>query len=81
MQRELVGRVAALDRARLQQAFAQAQHRRGNREAFGLVGIQQRIGSAADDVSQLPAQIVGILYASVESLPSRRRMHVRRIPC
>ena len=53
MQRELVRRVAALDRSRLVQAFAQAQHRRGDRETFGFVGIEQRIGPAANDV--LPA--------------------------
>ena len=80
MQGELVGRVAALDGTRLEQAFAQAQHRRGDRQAFGFVCIEQRIGSAADDVRELPAQVVGILHARVESLASCRWMHVRRIP-
>ena len=81
MQGELVRRVAALNRSRLVQAFAQTEHRRGDREAFGFVGVEQRIGSAAGDVRELPAQVVGILHARVEPLASCRRMHVRCIPC
>src|ERR1700675_1154955 len=81
MQGELVRCIAALDRSGLVQVFAQAKHRRSDWETFGLIGIEQRIGSAAGDVFELPTQVVGILYARVESLASCRRMHVRRIPC
>jgi hypothetical protein len=81
MQGELVRCIAALERSGLVQAFAQAKHRRGDWETFGLIGIEQRIGSAAGDVCKLPAQVVGILYSRVESLASCRRMRVRRIPC
>ena len=50
MQSQLVGRIAAPDRWRFVETFAQAKHRRGYRQAFGFVRIQQLFGSAAGDV-------------------------------
>ncbi len=80
MQSQLVRRIAAPDRRRFVETFAQPKHRRGYRQAFGFVRIQQRVGSAAGDVRELPAEVVSILHAGVEPLASCRRMHVRRIP-
>jgi hypothetical protein len=58
VQSELVRRVSALNRSGLVQACAQPEHGRGDWEALGFVSVEQRVGPAADDVRQLPAQVV-----------------------
>src|SRR6185437_1508313 len=45
VQRQLIGRVAALDRSRLVQTFAQTEHGGGDGEALGLVCVEERIGA------------------------------------
>src|SRR5262245_13292774 len=49
--------------------------------ALGLVGIEERIGRpSAQDGSQLPGEIRGVLQAEVQTLPSKRREEVSRVP-
>src|SRR5579859_1454408 len=54
----------------------------GDREPFGLIGVQQGVRCIIfQDVSQLPAKVIGILHAGIHPLPTSSRMHMRRVAC
>jgi hypothetical protein len=60
----------------VQQLGCKAEHPRCNRPAFFLVAVEQRIGSASENRSQLPAKIVGVLDAGIKTLATRWWMNV-----
>jgi hypothetical protein len=60
----------------IQELGCKAEHPRCNRPAFFLVAVEQRIGSASQNGSQLPAEVVGVLDAGIQTLATRWRMNV-----
>src|SRR5882762_5957149 len=50
-----------------------------NRQSFLLVGIEQRRRCTLEYHGQLPAQVIGILDASIEPLGTSRGMHMRSV--
>ena len=63
----------------IEQAGGQAEHPGGDRAAFRLIGVEQRVRGAVHDRRQLPAEIIGVLHAGVEALATGRRMDMGRI--
>src|SRR5690606_25231283 len=74
---------SALDLApfpRIEQSGRQAQHSLGHRAALDLVAVEQFAGSTTQYSRQLPAEIVGVLRAGIQTLRACRRMNVSGVP-
>src|SRR6185436_3033794 len=51
-----------------------------DRQSLGLVAVEQRVWrTMADDMAELPAEVIGVLHTGVHALPAGRRMHVRGV--
>ena len=54
--------------------LAEARYGGGDRQALGLIAVEQRIVPSAYDMRKLPAQVVRILHTCIQSLSSCRRI-------
>src|SRR5438876_3167372 len=50
-----------------------------DRQALGLIGLEQGIGCPPERVSEFPAQVKRILHTCVQTLSASGRMDVRRV--
>ena len=72
-------RARAVDWTKPPMHVGQPLHRRDVRPALGLVGVEQRVGRAAEHGGELPGEVGRVARAGREPLPGERRHHVRGV--